>query len=283
MNSRGYWDSEWPSDKPVGVLRIVVLSDSVGIGTGPYEEKFLTLLEARLNDRYTRPTVEVLNLGIPGTSPPEYALLLAEKWKPLEGDLAIVCFSVADDLISPPPSESMRDPRGWRLAQAALQLWDLGLRRARESRDPTRREREEARARIEAGILRKDALTDSAAERREKSWEYTLAFFDKMREISGGRLIIFNIPEEVQVRSAKLERMLESAGLSRDDVDLYDPQTRVREHGEKILTPVCDVTTSLSVEEEKGTPTFDAEGKNLNAAGHKAAAFNLDMCVNAIR
>lgn len=92
-NSSGFFDIEYPHAKPEGVFRIAAIGDSFVHGVVPYEQNFLTLLDEKLG-----PGVEVMNMGVPGAGPPEYATLLEESfaWKP---DMAVVFFFVGNDII----------------------------------------------------------------------------------------------------------------------------------------------------------------------------------------
>ena len=67
LNSHGFKDVEFQPTKEPGQLRILGIGDSFVFGHVPYQHNFLTLLEDRLKVQ-GRP-VEVINMGIPGTSP----------------------------------------------------------------------------------------------------------------------------------------------------------------------------------------------------------------------
>jgi hypothetical protein len=65
-NSFGFFDTEHPLRKPVGVRRIAVLGDSItrGWGVNP-DKRFETVLERRLNRELGEP-LEMLNFAVPG-------------------------------------------------------------------------------------------------------------------------------------------------------------------------------------------------------------------------
>ncbi len=86
LNSRGFKDIEPQATKPQGSIRIAGIGDSFVYGVVPYKDNFLTLLEEQLNSiksaRY-----EVLNMGIPWTSPREYYSMLVKEALPLNAFL----------------------------------------------------------------------------------------------------------------------------------------------------------------------------------------------------
>ena len=87
-NALGFREPRLPSPKPAGVARIVALGDSFTQGYGVAEdEAYPRALEARLA---ARRRVEVLNLGVPGTSPRDYVGHLRDPGLAYEPDLVLV-------------------------------------------------------------------------------------------------------------------------------------------------------------------------------------------------
>ncbi len=96
INSRGFHDVEF-AQKSDHVYRILALGDSFAFGIVPYEHNYLTLLEEQLS-RPDRP-VEVLNMGIPRTSPLDHLALLVNEGLELEPDLVLLSFFSGNDLL----------------------------------------------------------------------------------------------------------------------------------------------------------------------------------------
>ncbi len=70
INGDGYRDREFSVEKPDGVYRIVVVGDSVTMGSGvAVEQVYTRRIEQILNARQDQVRVEVYNLGIGGTDP----------------------------------------------------------------------------------------------------------------------------------------------------------------------------------------------------------------------
>jgi lysophospholipase L1-like esterase len=90
-NALGFRDARLPSPKPAGAFRVVALGDSFTQGYGveepeAYPRRLERLLSARMPDR----TVEVVNLGVPGTSPRDYVSHLADPGLAYHPDLVLV-------------------------------------------------------------------------------------------------------------------------------------------------------------------------------------------------
>src|SRR5829696_2539212 len=90
LNSGGFHDTEFQQDKPPGSIRIVGIGDSFVFSVVPYQHNFLTLLEEKMNATSDR-RFDILNMGIPRTSPREYFSVLVKEALPLKPDVALIC------------------------------------------------------------------------------------------------------------------------------------------------------------------------------------------------
>ncbi|MBI2195164.1 MAG: SGNH/GDSL hydrolase family protein [Planctomycetes bacterium] len=95
-NAGGFNDVEWVKPKPPGVVRVAALGDSFAFGTVSYDENFLTLLEKHTAMPPGK-TLEVLNLGQPGTSPEGYLTCLRRFGLGYEPDLVLLNFFIGND------------------------------------------------------------------------------------------------------------------------------------------------------------------------------------------
>lgn len=91
MNAGGHYDDEFGPRAP-NVERIVCIGDSFSASTVPHLFHYTTLAEQRLGHS------EVLNLGVGGIGPPEYALLVAGEGRALDPDLFVVALFVGNDV-----------------------------------------------------------------------------------------------------------------------------------------------------------------------------------------
>lgn len=96
INSLGFRDREFSPVKPTP-YRILVLGDSFTYGWGvDIEQTWAKVLERNLKNRQVE--VEVANLGVPGTSPLDYAPFAQKAIPALKPDLVIIGVLQGDDL-----------------------------------------------------------------------------------------------------------------------------------------------------------------------------------------
>lgn len=79
INSLGLPEREIPPAKPKGEYRILVLGDSATHNADvPYEERFTSILEKKLNRRFSGRTFKVINAGVTGYNVEQMAALYRE-------------------------------------------------------------------------------------------------------------------------------------------------------------------------------------------------------------
>ncbi len=92
INAQGLRDREHPYAKPEGVLRVVLLGDSLAWGWGVDNGRaFADLVEEDLG-----PGVEVVNLGVPGYSNDQELWMFEREGRRYEPDLVLLCFVLND-------------------------------------------------------------------------------------------------------------------------------------------------------------------------------------------
>ena len=99
-NRFGLRDRDYPSPKPAGRLRLLIIGDSFTHGTGVVEDEliFPELLEAELN-RLSWPGhdgVDVLNGGVSGSIPRQWAKLWLELQDDFDPDAVMIVFFLRD-------------------------------------------------------------------------------------------------------------------------------------------------------------------------------------------
>jgi hypothetical protein len=100
-NRQGHRDVEVAEKKPSGVFRILVLGDSFTVGSNVrQEEAWPKVLERQLRDRYG-PKIEVVNAGVGGWDPLQYAQYYEHYGYRFEPDLILVGFFTGNDTYSP--------------------------------------------------------------------------------------------------------------------------------------------------------------------------------------
>jgi len=100
FNSMGFPDREFKIPKPNDTFRIVALADSFGVmPMMPYEYNHLTLLEDELQGFAGSRKIDVANLGMAGNSPAHYLAILEEVGTQLNPDLVVMYFFLGNDFV----------------------------------------------------------------------------------------------------------------------------------------------------------------------------------------
>jgi len=97
LNSKGFKDVEFKTQKEEGTYRILGLGDSFAFGVVPYKYNYLTLLEENLNHGSKK--TELINMGIVATGPKDYLVLLAKEGLELKPDMVLVSFFIGNDFM----------------------------------------------------------------------------------------------------------------------------------------------------------------------------------------
>lgn len=95
LNSKGFKDVEFKTQKDAGKYRVLGLGDSFAFGVVPYKYNYLTLLEESLNQAGRK--TELINMGIVATGPKDYLVLLAKEGLELKPDMVLVSFFIGND------------------------------------------------------------------------------------------------------------------------------------------------------------------------------------------
>lgn len=113
INSLGFREKVYPTAKPPGVRRIIVLGDSYAFGVGvEFAHTFSKSLEDRLNELTGR--FEVINFGVSGYGTTEELATLREVAGKFEPDVVIVAYVLndAEPTAGPPDGKPPAAPTG---------------------------------------------------------------------------------------------------------------------------------------------------------------------------
>jgi len=94
INELGFHDHSFDEEKG-NRFRVMGLGDSFAFGVVPFPHNYLTILEQLLTQ--AAPPVEVLNMGIPRTGPPDQLALLRLEGLRFKPDLVLVSFVIGND------------------------------------------------------------------------------------------------------------------------------------------------------------------------------------------
>lgn len=97
LNSKGFKDVEFTTEKPEGVYRMIGIGDSFSFGIVPYQYNYLTLFEEKLSQE--NPKVELINMGIPGMGPRDYLSLLVNEGLEVQPDMVLLSFYIGNDFM----------------------------------------------------------------------------------------------------------------------------------------------------------------------------------------
>jgi len=98
LNSMGFKDIEFKTNKHPETTRIIAIGDSFVFGVVPYEFNYLTLIENRLNKQHK--SFEVFNMGIPSIGIKDYLSLLVHEGIKLNPDIVIINIFIGNDFTS---------------------------------------------------------------------------------------------------------------------------------------------------------------------------------------
>lgn len=123
INASGYRDRERSATKPPGVVRVVVIGDSVAYGycdpgqePFPIGERFTEVASRELGCVTGAPcTVDIVNLGVSGYDTEQEVAFFVEKGLRLGPDVVVVAFSLNDFGEAAREIESFREQQGWPL------------------------------------------------------------------------------------------------------------------------------------------------------------------------
>jgi len=231
LNSKGFKDTEFQKDKPPGSIRIVGIGDSFVFSVVPYQYNFLTLLEEKLN----APSIqrfEVLNMGIPSTSPRKYFSVLVKDALELKPDVALICIFIGNDFIEIFPKPVLH--RSF-VIEAAKYVYD-SLRHIESTRSfgyPVQYD-DEAPTFSDAYFLEIEAARTEMYIKSDKMLSERLprvmAWMDEIKtvcESNGIQLFVMVISDELQLDTELQQQVLEKRGTDKNKLDFNLPNIRL--------------------------------------------------------
>ena len=270
INSRGFKDVEFTTEKAPGTIRVVALGDSFTYGAVPYDHTYVTLLKKALHERFGN--VELLNMGIPGTGPRDYLELFATEAAPLRPDVVVVSVFLGNDFVG-----GTRRVRSYlyELVRYVVRL------------------RTQARKHIYhgAGTYDDDApvFTDefylqlerdrSLVFRRElghiepsvRTALNDLAEIKRLADRLAVRLYMVLLPDEVQVDPDLRDKVLQSAGHPASDYDFGGLNRRISAFLDALGVEHLDLLPGFLAQGGQ-TRLYRINDSHLNIAGNRLAA-----------
>jgi hypothetical protein len=271
-NSLGFLDTE-PTAEKGNRFRILGIGDSFSWGVVPYESNYLTVLEEVLSAR--DPRVEVVNMGIPATGPPDYLAILVNEGLALDPDMVVLSFFVGNDFTERQRQAALHD----RFYVVALARYALALRPHFEgvpSKDSPYDDDEPT--------LDEDAFL--AVERR-RSVIYTAQADDfmlllkesfepllEMQRVCSSRnidLVVVLIPDELQVNQQLQATVAASLSLQLQDIDWARPNRMLAEALSQAGVSAVDLLPRFA-ELGASQRLYKPRNTHWNIAGNRLAA-----------
>jgi hypothetical protein len=307
INSDGWRGPDVPLEPTPGTLRIALLGDSfIEAFEVPFDSTVGEVVERRLSALRGRP-VEVLNFGEGGYgTTQEYLTLQHEVWK-YSPDVVLLAVTTGNDI----SDNSRRLRRGnyvpYQVFQGDRLVLDTSFVMARDYRSRTlwtrrmlglvkhsrlaqlinrvrhlrvKGERQQANAGGDEGDelgLRDEVQLPPATPDWQEAWRVTEGVLGLMRDECrrhGVPFAVVTLSRGIQVTPDTVEkrRFLQQLGAK----DLYYPERRIADLGQREGIPVLNLAPSMAEEAERRHVYFHAHGDSLgvghwNVAGHQAA------------
>lgn len=279
LNLLGFNDTEFSTEKAPGAFRIVALGDSFAFGVVPYQYNYLTLLEDMLKLR--NPGAEVLNMGIPATSPYHYADLLFKEGMAFKPDGVIVSLFVGNDL-------ARRDARPKYTYSYLITFGRVVVKLVRNYRDVTRSA--SATGPGPPYVDNQPAFAEEVFLRiqKDRSWIFRprmradldasiaaiTPFLKTIRDVCAERavrLLIVLIPDEQQIDAAQQRAIATAAGLPLEQFDFDQPNRALAATLLELKIDYLDLLP-LMRERSKSESLYRPRDTHWNIPGNRVAA-----------
>jgi len=273
LNSKGFKDLEFAKQKHPESIRIVGIGDSFVFGVVPYEYNFLTLLEDRL--RAEGLPVEILNMGIPGTSPSEYLSIFLHEGLDLQADIVMVCIFVGNDF-----EEFGRPPLIQSYIGSLIRY--LVIRQKEWKGNVVHSAKvylDEQEGMSENKYLEIEAQRSHVFRRHDelfaKTFQNTVLYLKQIRDICHQQqcdLVVVVMPDEMQVDKDLQKRVMSKIGaIKPDEWDFSLPNRLLASELEKLGIDFIDLLDAFKARSHE-MHLYRPQDSHWNIAGNRIAA-----------
>jgi hypothetical protein len=284
-NSHGHRDVEVTLEKPPGIFRILVLGDSFTVGANVrQEEAYPKVLERRLQTVYG-PRLQVVNAGVGGWDPFQYAQYFEHYGRQFEPDLVLIGFFVGNDTFSDLTSSEKLGTAilGQPLSREAaarpfikLQVFlyeHSNLARLLLNRGPASagnfvRKQCDDFTEWYLGVQKSRMpghLRESGAQ-RDKARE-AVGQIRRIKDLAGGKpVVVALLPDENQVNPALQQRILPAGESAAYDFKM--PQSMLIEMFRELEIPTIDLLPAILADRR----CLYMNDSHWTSAGHEVAA-----------
>jgi hypothetical protein len=276
LNSKGFKDVEFDKRKKPGEIRIIGIGDSFVFGVVPYENNFLTLLEDRLHAEGL--PVEIINMGIPGTSPRDYLSVFLHEAFDLEADIVLLCLFVGNDF-----EESQRPPLIQSYVASLIryliirqQFWNGHVVHGVKTYDDDE-ERMPERTYLEIATARSHVFRRHDTAFRE-TFHNTVSYVKHIRDLCRQQhsdLLVVVLPDEMQVDDELQRKVMSQVPAHPDEWDFRLPNRLLASELDTLGIKSIDLLDAFKTISSPHSRLYRRNDSHWNIAGNRIAADNL--------
>jgi len=273
LNSKGFKDVEFNTQKAEGIFRILALGDSFAYGVVPYQYNYLTLLKKNVKQGSGR--FELINMGIPSIGPRDYLSIFVNEGLDLKPDMVIISFFIGNDFDNPLKEKLYRHSYVASLAEYLFSLYwhfkghiysaQIGYDdHAPTFTDQKYLEIEKNRSRI----FRK------GNKYFESDFAIAVSYILRIKELCEKRkihLTVVIIPDEMQVNGPLQQDVIRALGRRSDDFDFTLPNRLLEEKFKEQNIDYVDLLAGF-LSEAAHERLYKPNDSHWNIAGNKLAS-----------
>jgi hypothetical protein len=249
----------------------------------PYQYNFLTVLEERL--RINGLPVEIINMGIPGTSPREYLSIYLHEAFDLDADIILLCVFVGNDFEedNPPPLIQSYIASLIRYVVVKQRHWKGNVIHGENYNDEQPRMSEEKYLEIEVQRSLVFRRHDPLFARKFKS---TVSYIETMRDLCHRQqcdVVVVAIPDEMQVNGDLRKTVMSEVDTVRpDEWDFSLPNRLLASELQALNVTFIDLLDAFKTASEEGRRLYRMQDSHWNIAGNRLAAEVLSTHLSSI-
>lgn len=282
LNAGGFKDVEFSTVKAKGTYRIVGLGDSFTFGVVPYPHHFLTILEDSLNHLSATPKIEILNMGISSTGPPQYLSILVDEALPLSPDMILLSLFVGND-IREGSMENMRRRKLYSHSHLLslinyVYIISTSLDNVRKTFSEGVKYCDSCSYMSPEKFLETETGRSYVFQKGNKSFQndlddtmYYLIKIANTCKNKGIQLAVVLIPDEVQVDPQLQRQVQEKLNIDPEDWDNPQPNRALKQKLNSVNVPVIDLLNCF-VDHSRKTRLYIPRDTHWNIKGNKLAA-----------
>ena len=219
---------------------------------------------------------DILNMGIPSTSPREYFSVLVKEALPLKPDAALICIFVGNDFIEISPKPVLH--RSFVILAAKYVIDFLQYVEPNKAHGSHSQYDDKLPSFSEAYFLEIEAMRtevyDQSSPMLSERLSRVMTWIDEIKTVcerNGILLFVMLIPDELQVSPELQERVLEKIGADKDKLDFDRPNKRLAQELKARNIRYLDVLEPFRLR-SRDVRLYKIRDTHWNIAGNRLAA-----------